>query len=675
MKTIENAFLLLALVAMIPCLTGCSDFGTTWNKLTGQEEEEEAPAEAPSILFMHPGQVPTSGGCILSVHGFNFETGSLVIIDGIECPITFKSAIEIDTVAPPHAEGVVDVTVLNPDGQSGTASGSLTYTSGPILTGISPNNGPRTGGTTLTVNGFNFQAGCTVKVGANSATGVSVLSATTVTCTTPAGTLGAQQVLLTNPDTRTATFDSFTYLEPPPVLNTVSPSSGTNMGGTVCTLSGVEFRSGCTVLFGSLSAASVTFVNSTTVTATTPAGPHAAGAVSVTLRNSDGQQSVKASGFTYTFANPAPTVTAISPTSGPNTGGTPVTVTGTGFLTGATLTLGSYSATSVVRVSATQITANTGAAPGITSNTTVNVVVTNPDTQTGTRANAFTYTASGGPGPSGNRVATYTIDTSANCDLWFFDYPAQITRFRNVMIAGGLHTNGASATTDAAVEDWLQAEILGYQSQYYRRNHSGAKVSGTSFNICFVGTTPPSPWIPPPSTQGNKQANQYNRFEFSDTNPSGGGAMGTAYVDSSISGGMPTNGKRENNSRANGLGTFMTVVWNSLASSGRVSVLNPALSASDLNYVNGTYTLGSGTAAQDARFTAIQTRINNFASGLAQVTMHEVGHSVGLVITTRASGGHCTGSTCPMKAVGTWGQTTWCSNCTTELAASLGYSP
>ncbi|HEY33294.1 MAG TPA: hypothetical protein G4O10_09370, partial [Dehalococcoidia bacterium] len=41
----------------------------------------------------------------------------------------------------------------------------------------------------------------------------------------------------------------------------------------------------------------------------------------------------------------APTVTSISPTSGPAAGGTSVTITGTNFVNGATVTIGGASAT------------------------------------------------------------------------------------------------------------------------------------------------------------------------------------------------------------------------------------------------------------------------------------------------------------------------------------------
>ncbi len=86
-------------------------------------------------------------------------------------------------------------------------------------------------------------------------------------------------------------------------------------------------------------------------------------------------------------AVPAPT--AVSPTSGSTAGGTAVTISGSGFASGATVTFDGTAATGVTVVSATSITATTPAhAAGA-----VNIVVTNSNGQRGTLTNGFTYTA------------------------------------------------------------------------------------------------------------------------------------------------------------------------------------------------------------------------------------------------------------------------------------------
>ena len=85
-----------------------------------------------------------------------------------------------------------------------------------------------------------------------------------------------------------------------------------------------------------------------------------------------------------------PTVSSVSPNSGSTAGGTAVTITGTNFAAGATVTFGVAAATNVVVVSSTSITATTPAG----SAGAVTVTVTNLGPQSGSLANGFTYTTS-----------------------------------------------------------------------------------------------------------------------------------------------------------------------------------------------------------------------------------------------------------------------------------------
>lgn len=73
---------------------------------------------------------------------------------------------------------------------------------------------------------------------------------------------------------------------------------------------------------------------------------------------------------------PTPTATAITPALGPAAGGTAITITGTNFKTGATVTVGGVAATQVVVVDATKITAMTAAS---TKFGQVDVTVDNKD--------------------------------------------------------------------------------------------------------------------------------------------------------------------------------------------------------------------------------------------------------------------------------------------------------
>ena len=83
----------------------------------------------------------------------------------------------------------------------------------------------------------------------------------------------------------------------------------------------------------------------------------------------------------------APTVAEVSPKSGSSLGGTPVTIEGKGFVQGATASFGGSNCTSLQFISVSQLKCTTTAhAVGA-----VNVVVTNPDTQSGTLTNGYTY--------------------------------------------------------------------------------------------------------------------------------------------------------------------------------------------------------------------------------------------------------------------------------------------
>lgn len=167
--------------------------------------------------------------------------------------------------------------------------GGFTFVGAPVLTAISPSTGLISGGTAVTLTGSNFQSGATATFGGNSATNVTLVNSTTITATTPAGSAGAVNVVITNPGGQFSTLSNgFTYIDPPPTVSGISPASGTSNGGTTVTITGANFQTGAAITFGNSAATNVTVVNTTTITATTPANP-SGGAVNVTVTNPDTQ--------------------------------------------------------------------------------------------------------------------------------------------------------------------------------------------------------------------------------------------------------------------------------------------------------------------------------------------------------------------------------------------------
>ncbi|MGE3166825.1 MAG: IPT/TIG domain-containing protein, partial [Planctomycetota bacterium] len=250
---------------------------------------------------------------------------------------------------------------------------------GPDLVSVSPTSGTPLGGTSVTLTGTGFIAGTTVTFGGTPAASVTFVNATTLTAVTPAHASGSVDVVVTNVNGTDTLINGFTFNNGPDLVS-VSPTSGTPLGGTSVTLTGTGFIAGTTVTFGGTPAASVMFVNATTLTAVTPA--HASGVVDVVVTNTNGTDTL-VGGFTF---NNGPDLVSVSPTSGTPLGGTSVTLTGTGFIAGTAVTFGGTPAASVTFVNATTLTAVTPAhASGV-----VDVVVTNTN-GTDTLTNGFTF--------------------------------------------------------------------------------------------------------------------------------------------------------------------------------------------------------------------------------------------------------------------------------------------
>lgn len=108
-----------------------------------------------------------------------------------------------------------------------TLSAAPSFAAVPTITSVSPTSGSTAGGTAITITGTGFVAGATVSVGGAACTGVTVVSATSITCSTPARSAGAKDVVVTNADTGAGLLaGAFTYTtsaDVVPVVVTVAP--------------------------------------------------------------------------------------------------------------------------------------------------------------------------------------------------------------------------------------------------------------------------------------------------------------------------------------------------------------------------------------------------------------------------------------------------------------------
>ena len=89
----------------------------------------------------------------------------------------------------------------------------------PVITGVSPATGSTAGGMRVTLSGTHFLPGVTVKFGNQPATGVTRIDSTRLSLLTPAGSLGAVDVIALNPNTLSGTLSgAYRYVPPAPVL-------------------------------------------------------------------------------------------------------------------------------------------------------------------------------------------------------------------------------------------------------------------------------------------------------------------------------------------------------------------------------------------------------------------------------------------------------------------------
>jgi large repetitive protein len=171
--------------------------------------------------------------------------------------------------------------------------------------------------------------------------------------------------------------------ESTPPVERITPDKGPAAGGTSVTISGSGFNAVRAVTFGSAPEASYHVDSPTQITAVSPSGQRT---VDIRVSTSIGTSNAESPDeFRYLSG---PTVTAVTPSSGPSGGGTAVTITGTGLYYATQVHFGSAEAQFKVN-SDTEILAYS---PRGVSGQTVPVTVTTPGGTSGVNTVAvFTY--------------------------------------------------------------------------------------------------------------------------------------------------------------------------------------------------------------------------------------------------------------------------------------------
>ena len=276
----------------------------------------EITSPVPEVDLVDPSEGSSGGGTPVTIEGAGFRAGARVVIgdqvyvDGVDATVVDADTITLTTA--PTVGGDHDVVVFDASGVEGRLGTAFHVGLIPAIQALFPSAGDSAGGTQVTVTGADFVTGLEVRIGGEVQL-VDSVSATQVVFTTVASAapVGVPQTLeIENPDGETAS-SQFTFQgQPDPVLVSLAPDRGSSKGGTLVTLSGMDFSSDSEVWFGvdplsgagGTQATMVTFVDATTLQVMTPAVSK--GAAAVLVRDaSSGQGSILPAGFTFTSSS------------------------------------------------------------------------------------------------------------------------------------------------------------------------------------------------------------------------------------------------------------------------------------------------------------------------------------------------------------------------------------
>ncbi len=293
---------------------------------------------------------------------------------------------------------VVSCYELLPGNQRCPLNGIQFVSTEPQVGSVTPSLSAANTTTDITIKGQGFLTNAVVNISGNACTNIVVVDNNTITCTTPALSVGTYGVTVINTDNSRGTLaNAFTYQGPQPTIQSIVPSTGGTVGGDSFTITGTNFLGPLTVKFGNVLVANPVVNGSTTITGKTPPTT-TPGSVVVTVFNNDLQQVT--TNFSYTLSA-APGNLSISPRAGPANVNANVTITGINFVTAASSPPGSL--VSVAGAAAVSTTANsstsiTATLPGQAAGQKT-ITVTNPDGQKVDLANGFTYLAPPLPSP------------------------------------------------------------------------------------------------------------------------------------------------------------------------------------------------------------------------------------------------------------------------------------
>ncbi len=348
----------------------------------------------PVITLLSPSSAVAGGQAFqLNVTGTNFAPGSVVRWNGEDRTTAFVGVTELAAQIPASDianAGTATVTVFSPS-PGGGQSNAITFTINPQarplprISALNPNSAlAGSQSITLAVTGTNFVTDSVVRWnGQPRAT--TFVNSTQLTAVIPAEDLAnvgnALVSVFTPPagggESNVLTFAINAPPNPVPVIVSISPSTvGAGTGAFVLTVNGTGFVNGSTVQFNGSNRAT-TFVSATQLTAQILA-EDIAGANGPAIRVvSPAPGGGPSNEVILTVINPVPVITSLQPSAiAEGSAGQQLTVNGTGFVVGSTVTVNGASRITTF-VNSTQLICQLTTAE-LANTTTLNIQVVSP---------------------------------------------------------------------------------------------------------------------------------------------------------------------------------------------------------------------------------------------------------------------------------------------------------
>jgi hypothetical protein len=272
----------------------------------------------PGVDSVAPESGSAAGGTQIVITGTDFADATMVTIGGVDIlAVDFVDSTDttITVETPPNAVGLAEIFVTTPDGENPTTD-NVFFTYLPEVTDLTPNTGPESGGTLVTIEGAGFTGVDTVTFGGVAGTDLTPVDEDTLTVISPPHAPGDVQVIVTTNTFASEESDAaeFTYTANDPAVTSLEPDSGPTAGGTVVMITGTDFTGATAVTFDVTGSPDFEVIDDTTIRAVAPA--HAAGTVFVRVVTPAGtSEDVDAAEFTYVAG--LPVITILDPEEGP----------------------------------------------------------------------------------------------------------------------------------------------------------------------------------------------------------------------------------------------------------------------------------------------------------------------------------------------------------------------